>query len=84
MKRRMTRTAIVNGADTAKNSHCPCSICLEIRCVHSHHARDEGVRKEDDGDGGKDVNSFGVVFSSHADRVSGLLNRELLAPTRVS
>ena len=34
--------------------------------------------------GGKDVNSFGVVFSSHDDRVSGLLNRELLAPVRVS
>jgi hypothetical protein len=37
------------------------------------------VRKGDGHDGGGDVNSFGVVFSSHADRVSGLLNRELLA-----
>jgi hypothetical protein len=56
----------------------------EISCVHSHHARDERERKKDDCDGGKDVNSFGVVFSSHTDRVSGLLNRELLAPIRVS
>ena len=42
------------------------------------------MRKEDDCDGDKDVNSFGVVFSSHDDQVSSLLNRELLAPVRVS
>jgi hypothetical protein len=26
----MTRTAIVNGIDTAKNSHCPCDIVRKV------------------------------------------------------
>jgi hypothetical protein len=51
-------------------------------CSFSSHQRRK--REEDDCDGGKDVNSFGVAFSSYTDRVSGLLNSELLAPVRVS
>jgi hypothetical protein len=66
MKRRITGTAIVNGIDTAKNSHCPCDIVRKadvfIPVIPETNGRGRKVTDE-----GKDVNSFGVVFSSHAD-----------------
>jgi hypothetical protein len=46
--------------------------CSHIVGVHAQDPRDEGQGKEDDGDGGENVNSFGVTLCVYFDRLFSL------------